>query len=333
MELDRLIETFGLRPVLVDVGASGHPPVTWSAIARHSTYVGFDPDRRELRDEARGDFARYVLVNQSVSADTGDDDQTFYYTASPFCSSTLRPDGPALAQYLFADMFEVERTDGVPATTLNDVGRRFDLDAIHWLKLDTQGTDLRIFESLDDDLKRRVLAIDIEPGLIDAYVGEDKFTTVHERLTDAGFWLCAMNVLGSVRISRDAVRAAMRMDPLADPSMLERTAPRSPGWCEARYLRTSASLDDTNDARQDDVMLWIFSMLAGQYGFAIEMADRFERRGGADTEAELMLRLPIERLRRQDRCDGPLRRLTRRTGKPRQASPFVVREPCALPDS
>ena len=59
---------------------------------------------------------------------------------------------------------------------------RLSLSGIDWLKTDSQGTDLRIFNSLRPEVRSRVLAIDIEPGLIDAYVGEDLFVDAHKEL-------------------------------------------------------------------------------------------------------------------------------------------------------
>ena len=42
------------------------------------------------------------------------------------------------------------------------------LDYIDWYKSDSQGTDLRIFDTLLDVVKDRVLAVDFEPGILDA---------------------------------------------------------------------------------------------------------------------------------------------------------------------
>ena len=64
--IDELVGTLDSRPVLVDVGASAEAPAVWMPVARHSIYVGFDPDLREMRETNAGDFHRAVVLNQAV---------------------------------------------------------------------------------------------------------------------------------------------------------------------------------------------------------------------------------------------------------------------------
>src|SRR5262245_12093760 len=113
-----LLSQLDASPVLLDIGASGAPPAIWDSIAEHSTYVGFDPDLREMKDIARGRYRRTVIVNSAVTCGQGHD-VNFYFTRSPFCSSTLRPNTPAIQNYIFSDLFIVDREATVPATTLD----------------------------------------------------------------------------------------------------------------------------------------------------------------------------------------------------------------------
>ena len=306
-QIDQMIQRCDICPVLVDVGASGHPPAIWRPIAPQSVYVGFDPDEREMRDEAEGLFKRSVIVNKAVTADPSRDAVDFYYTHSPFCSSTLPPDGESLADYLFADLFEVEREGVAPATTLEAVRRQLKLASIDWLKVDSQGTDLRILNSLPDAVRRGVLAVDIEPGLIDAYIGEDTFIDVHRDLTNQGFWLSDMSVLGSVRIGRDSVRAARIASPNMDPDCISQTCRTSPGWCEARYLRSADWLARHEADRRQYALGWVFAMLDEQYGHAIDLAVQYAAAFGEDDSSRQMVRTPVAILRRIDRHQHYLR--------------------------
>jgi hypothetical protein len=69
----------------------------------------------------------------------------------------------------------------------------------------------------------------------------------------------------------------------ADPAALaERAIRRSPGWCEARYLRTLASLEKAGAARERHALLFVFALLDEQPGFALDVALDFERRFGRD---------------------------------------------------
>lgn len=276
-QVAQLLEDQNARPVLVDVGASGGPPEVWSPIAGCSHYIGFDPDLREIRDEYGGAFARSTMVAQAVTPDSGVESTTFYLTESPFCSSVLEPDLESLDQWAFRRLFDVVRTETVPATTLDRVLDHVDVAGIDWLKLDTQGTDLRIVDSLSATRMQHLIAVDVEPGLIDAYRGEDLFVDAHRALVAAGFWLSRLEVRGSTRASVSTMEALRQRDPMLESRA--RTAVRiSPGWCEARYLRTADSIDWSSD--RDPLVLWAFSMLDDQFGSALDIGLAWEQRSG-----------------------------------------------------
>lgn len=261
-----LLEKIGTRPVLVDIGASAGPPLLWQQIASHSIYVGFDPDSRDFQTSEESGYYKTYLVNKAVSC--GDEDEIeFYLTTSPYCSSTLHPDSKALSDFLFADRFEIIRRGKVRADNLNSILQALSLDRIDWLKVDSQGTDLRIFNSIADNLRNQVLAIDVEPGLIDAYENEDLFVDVHRALTRAGFWLSNLTAQGAVRLKRKTAEALSLSE--AD---IYRNVRLTPAWCEARYFRTLQFLTDRRFDPSGFVLSWIFAMMDGQYGFALDVA-------------------------------------------------------------
>ena len=109
---------------------------------------------------------------------------------------------------------------------------RLSLDRIDWFKTDSQGIDLRLFNSLRDEVRSRVLAVDIEPGLISAYLGEDTFVDVHKNLTRSGFWLSNVNVCGTVRMRKSALDEAQKKDFLRDRKgcVVGRKLARQFGW-------------------------------------------------------------------------------------------------------
>jgi hypothetical protein len=65
------------------------------------------------------------------------------------------------------------------AVAIDEALARRQLSTIDWIKLDTQGTDLRLIHSISPALRARLMAIDTEPGLIEIYQGEDMFVDVH----------------------------------------------------------------------------------------------------------------------------------------------------------
>lgn len=291
-----LLSDLELSPILFDIGSSAGPPKIWNEIASDSIYVGFDPDLREIREIEDGIFQKAIFVNKAVTADHGEVPVTFYFTKSPYCSSSLQPDGRALSDYLFADLFEVERTGMVDATTLNQVLSQFSLPFIDWFKTDSQGTDLRLFDSLDAKTKDHVLAVDIEPGLIDAYCDEDLFVEAHLALIRDGFWLSNLSVRGSVRMNTRTFTRLKDRGKVSSRDYLLNMLPVSPGWCEARYLRTQDYLAAMDMTQREYRLLWIFSVLDNQPGFALDLAAAYEDRFGSDPVSETMYRLPLDQI-------------------------------------
>jgi len=197
-----LITRLGILPVLVDVGASGAAPEIWKPIARDAMYIGFDPDLREMRTPKDGAFRKSVIMNEAVTGSGVGDSVEFKLTSSPYCSSILEPDTGSAADYFIAPLLDVERRVTVPATTLGKTLDRLSLPAAHWVKIDSQGTDLRIFMGLGQKLFG-TLAADLEAGLIDLYRGEDLFPEVHKQMIRNGFWLADLNVVGACGAGRD----------------------------------------------------------------------------------------------------------------------------------
>jgi hypothetical protein len=295
--IDQLLSALDIHPVLIDIGASGAPPDIWEGIAPYSTYVGFDPDLREMHEVPDSRFQRAVIVDEAVSSNAEDRKVLFYLTKSPYCSSTLKPDTAALSDYVFSDLFTVERETTVHATTLNEVVERLSLPQIDWFKTDSQGTDLRLFTSLREELSSHVLAIDIEPGLIDAYVGEDLFADAHKALNERGFWLSNLDVCGTIRMKSATVKDITDTNPDIDGALIDRSIRRTPCWVEARYLRTLKSLTQANAGKREFALLWVFALIDKQIGFAFDLALEYERIFGGDNISQLMKDEPLRRIR------------------------------------
>lgn len=271
-----LLSKLQIYPVLVDVGASGHPPLIWEPIKHDAVYVGFDPDQRDLQTNPVNGYFKAHIVNTAITASDSLDQVEFYLTHSPHCSSTLPPDLTSLENYLFAPLFAVEGKSKVSATTLNDVSKRLALSSIDWLKVDTQGTDLRIYQSLAPQLKSSLVALDVEPGLIDAYQGEDLFTDTHKTLTDDGFWLSDLAVKGTVRMRLDTISGLQHGSAEQTKFQFEHRTKISPGWVEARYLRTLEYAVAQKWSEREYILLWAFALLDSQFGFALDTAAKFK---------------------------------------------------------
>src|SRR5512132_3192868 len=196
--VDRILTRAELReapPILVDVGASGHGHPKWRRIAKYSICVAFEPDERELghiTDTARG-FRAFHTFNK-VAAEQSEERTPFYLTASPFCSSCLAPLKDSLENYVFAPLFEVERTVELTTIDVPTALGKLGLERVDWFKCDSQGTDLRLFRSLGDNLVSQVLVAELEPGIMDAYEGEDKLADVMRFMASKSFWMSQLSI-------------------------------------------------------------------------------------------------------------------------------------------
>ena len=253
----------GQPPVLIDIGASGGIHSKWKYIAKYAYCVAFDADDREfhISEDLNKDYKKLIHINRIVTAEpSGNTD--FYLTQSPYCSSLLEPDEKKLAPWLFKPLFDVKKITSLPTVTLGETLRSAGIAYIDWFKVDTQGTDLRIYKSLPEEIRDTILFAEFEPGILDAYKGEDKLYSVMQEMHARGFWLSSMNVKGTQRLLNSyAVRIGGFLS--------ERIIKTSPGWAELAYFRNPENL-----SVRSLLLLFVFALLERQYGFALELADQ-----------------------------------------------------------
>jgi hypothetical protein len=246
-------------PLLVDIGASGEIYTKWKQIAPHCICVAFDADTRDFNaivEENKG-YKKLYKINRIVAADSAEN-KTFYLTKSPYCSSTLKPDMQYLEDWDFKSLFEVEKTVSLPSIQLHKALESIEYDYIDWFKVDSQGTDLDIFLSLPNEIRSKILAADFEPGIIDAYLGEDKLHQVQKAIEKEGMWFSSFVVKGTKRIN----------EKYTNISEFQRN---SPCWAELTVLKTKSNSDI-----RSLLLLIIFSLIEDQWGFAIELIDKSE---------------------------------------------------------
>ncbi len=257
------MEFFQSRPpVLIDIGASGEINPKWKQIAPHSICIAFDADDREfnISEQDNKAYKRLITFNRIVTAEPVAK-ADFYLTSSPFCSSLLEPDMKSLQPWIFSSFFAIEKKIQMPAITLVQALSQIKIDYIDWFKTDTQGTDLRLFKTLPTQISDHILAAEFEPGIIDAYCGEDKIYSVMEYMHQHKFWLSSMEPKGVQRIDPNYKNELSAFS-------LRKIIRKSPCWAEVTYLRKPF----LNDKREI-LLLYIFALLEKQYGFALEITD------------------------------------------------------------
>src|SRR5829696_6855701 len=88
-------------PVLIDIGASGEINAKWKPIAPYSVCIAFDADDRDFQvnENTNAGYKKLISLNRIVTAGQSRN-QTFFLTASPYCSSLLEPDNEKLTPWV-----------------------------------------------------------------------------------------------------------------------------------------------------------------------------------------------------------------------------------------
>ena len=256
-------------PVLIDIGASGQIHKPWEKIRKHSICIAFDADEREFNfvKEEVDKFKKLLIYNCIVTAsDIGETD--FYLTKSPYCSSLLQPDEVALKDWAFAEKFEVEKKVKIKTRSLVSILNEAKIDYIDWFKTDSQGTDLRLFASLPKEIRKKVLAAEFEPGILDSYQGEDKLFRLMEFMSGNIFWMAKINFKGTQRISPELLHKISSNAQIK--KLVQFSMNVSPGWAEVMYLNSFKEKFE----KREHLLGWIFATISNQFGFALTIADQ-----------------------------------------------------------
>lgn len=256
-------------PIFVDVGASGKIHDSWAKLAKYAICIGFDADQRDFSTEQKNSgYKKLILINKIVSDSLGTKD--FYLTKSPHCSSTLDANIDSLADWYFQELFIVEKKIQIDATTINEVLASINLDKIDWFKTDSQGTDLRIFKSINPSIQKRVLSAEFEPGIVDAYQGEDKLFSVLQYMND-GFFIDSVLFKGAIRSKPDNVSKNFPKLHKAKFNIINITNKESKLWAEVKYLN---NIKNKELFRKRDLLLFCaILIIKKQYLFCIEICD------------------------------------------------------------
>jgi hypothetical protein len=278
-------------PVLVDIGASGGLNPAWKDLAKYSICIAFDPDGREMGPTRKASkvYRELHVFNRAVTSGA-EGESEFYLTKSPACSSLFAPNTEQLAAWEFADRFLVLRKELVETMQVTTALCELSLDRVDWFKTDSQGGDLRLFLSLGESLIGKVIAAEFEPGIIDAYCGEDKLGILMSSMDTLGFWMSDVTIKGSTRVPRDTECGLGRFERNYMVHLLK----SSPGWGEVTYLNSFASAEFS---RRDYLLGWVCASILRQHGFALELAAAAARRF-KDTLFEELKQDTVRRIRR-----------------------------------
>lgn len=261
-------------PVLIDIGASKEIHPYWKAIAHFSICLAFDADDRdfEYTEDENSAYKKLIKVNKIVVADLkdGQTKAPFYLTQSPYCSSLLEPDEEPMAALHFSDLFKLVKKTEFEVVGFAEVLDKVGLTYVDWFKTDSQGTDVRLFQSLPENIQDNMLCIEFEPGFIHAYKGEDlipECLTMME--TKQQYYLNEFIVKGPLRIPSADFKSIFKGD--FGQRLATHVGKQIPGWAEMSYMN---NLETKQPTKRDLALAWLFVTLRKQHDIAYVYAKR-----------------------------------------------------------
>lgn len=175
--------------ILLDVGASGGISDRWKVMDRYLRAVCFEPDERsyaELKCKL-GDKDR--LINAALHSEDGAEIR-FNLAKLPTNSSAFPPNMPFLRQFPDHERFEVVDSVEMKTKCLTiELLKSEGVDDADFIKVDTQGSELSIFQGAKELLDKYIFGIEVEVEFAPIYKGQPLFTEVDGYLRQMGYEL------------------------------------------------------------------------------------------------------------------------------------------------
>jgi FkbM family methyltransferase len=204
-------KTLGDRPLaVVDVGAREGLLPELGPIEGFVSAVGFDPDAAEcerFNAAARERGLRQRFLPYAVTG--ADERRTFRRTRKAAASSLLEPNRPFFDAYPEAERMDVVDSFELETRALGPLLAAEGVD-VEFLKLDVQGLEAEILDSLDEGQLQGILAVHAEVLFAELYVGQANFADVDSRLRAAGLVLYELKRYSWRRRTFDSARYRTR---------------------------------------------------------------------------------------------------------------------------
>ena len=169
------IKIFEHKPIiLMHIGSSGSNFKLWDDMSKNSILISIDGNETSLSLNKK--FLKEINDGSVISDKKKK--VPFYITKDPHCSSLLEPDNNVTKNWYFSHRFKVNKKVFVKTTEINSLLKKYNINYIDWIVLDTQGVDLKIFKSIKNNLRNNISVVELEPGFYDFYKKQEKIYDV-----------------------------------------------------------------------------------------------------------------------------------------------------------
>jgi len=215
---------------LIDVGARGGIHRRWNSLKENLLVFGFEPDEEEynrLKKNAKENqiYSPIALYDKRCEV-------SFNKTQMPGASSLYQPDVALKKHFLDEEKSQIVSTKKIQADTLDRVMRINKVSNVDFLKVDTQGSELKVLEGSKELLKKSIFGIRVEVEFIPLYKEQPLFPEIDRYLKSLGFVLFDLYISRAKRrkykkvyskgqvLSGDALYFKDLIDPKIDSSYL-----------------------------------------------------------------------------------------------------------------
>jgi FkbM family methyltransferase len=189
------------QPIMaVDVGSRRGLQDFWRPFLPWMTVDAFEPDEAECdkQQKTSPDNVRFVPVGLAQNTE-----KRTLYVLNTATGSSLYPTKPALSRYTPSSYAGLKSTVEVDCLSFSDYIRQFKRCPPNLIKLDTQGTELEILQSIEDAHWDELYAVQCEVGFQELYEGQPMFTAIDSFMRDKGFYLADLHTNRSYRCHQD----------------------------------------------------------------------------------------------------------------------------------
>jgi FkbM family methyltransferase len=186
-----------VRTVVIDAGGRYGIHPTWRSFSGEMTYVMFEPDAAEAERLAakyrkRSDTVR--VVNKALGEEQGT--ATINVMKHHGLSSVFIPNpGSFWFGKNRAGEGEVEASYEVAMTSVDLYCEQHDL-IVDFLKIDTEGSELKILKGSEKQFNKNVIGVRTEVHFDNSYLNAPNFSDIYNFMTDKGFFLLNLDYTG-----------------------------------------------------------------------------------------------------------------------------------------
>ena len=228
--------TFEQEPLIVaDIGARGGFERHWSSYGDQIRLIGFEADPEEcdrLNRHVSGSGGRFfpVALHQNKGK------KTFYVTASPSSSGFYPADMSFMQRFPEEVNHSIVKAIEMATVDFDSFARENGIDAVDFIKLDTEGCELDILKGAAETLKK-VIGLSIEVEFIQMHQGQPLFSDVDSFLRPLGFRLYDLAIKRHSRKALPVLTSSPTSYPVKRGQVI---------WGQALYLRDG--VDEINSA-------------------------------------------------------------------------------------